>query len=252
VSPPRQVRILVRVHGEDRKFAKLAFVEARSCVYVTPYAVRGATYYYSEHEWQPGEDTKTFTFTDQHRSSTPPHLSIHEDGRTHVRNGGQAGPIFLPPLERLRGEHIASVTCGRFRVLPRLDGPLRLSGRRRDRVVPVPLRVDAGRISLFANAERPEFKGPCRMRFELATRGTPLHIGVAVHWQDPLTEVEDFEALVVIAGWDPFTGGNPAFRTSMLTIVARLGGGTSSSSGSGPGYTIHHPKGHRPTGAGRE
>lgn len=222
MATPNEIRVLLRFRGQDRKLAKLRFVEADASIYVVPYAVPGATYFYGEQRWPRGKTSLTFDFTKLHRSSTPPHLSIHETGRTHVRNGAEAGPIALPALHNLAGQHIALVTCSRLGALPPLKGKRRTAGRRRDRVIPVPHRVESGRISIYGNAHEPKFDAACHMRFRLASSiGVPLFIGIACWWQAPLAAIRGNDVVVVMAGWDPLKGGDPSRRERTLAIVAR-------------------------------
>lgn len=222
MAAPREVRIFLRHEGQDRKLAKVAFVKQGSNIYITPYGVDGANYYFGQQRMGRGQRTKEWDFTDQYRSAEPPHLSIHEDGRTHVRSDRDtAGSVSLPPLSDLRGEHLAAISCSRFEALPVRGEPLRTSGGRRDRVVPVPGGCPR-RVSIYANALEDSFPDACRIRFKIETATGPLHVGLAVLWQDRLDHGAKEPALVVLSGWDPLAGGDVSKIARPIFIVAKV------------------------------
>ena len=61
--------------------------------------------------WPQGQSTDTFNFREQIGADSTPKLSIHNSGQVHIYANEQAkaGPVFIPPLDDLRGEHVATV-----------------------------------------------------------------------------------------------------------------------------------------------
>lgn len=201
----REVRILVNYEGSLRSFCKLAFVQRDASLYLFPYAAHGK-YFYGRRSMAEHQVEDTFDYTEQDSADQIPKLSIHESGRVHVRVGAQtAGPVHIPPLADLRGEHVATVTVDAFDGLPLFRGVLCESGECIDYMIHVASGVRSGRLVFYVNGRKPVFGYRCRLAFMLrrASLQSPLYVGIAALSQVPLGGSQGTPGVTVIAGFDP-------------------------------------------------
>ena len=114
----REIRILIQWRDSLRKLCKIAFTANDASLYLFPYALEGR-YYYGGKTMLSTQANLSFDFTEDIFREQTPKLSIHEKGQVHVYADKQkAGPLFIPPLATLTGQHIASVCPDAFESLP--------------------------------------------------------------------------------------------------------------------------------------
>lgn len=201
----REVRILIEWQKSIRKLCKIAFSSTDASLYLFPYASQG--YYYSGSKTMPEQHgSQTFNFTEDIFQANTPKLSIHESGQIHVSMGGKkVGPLFVPALETLTGQHIASVSPDAFDALPVFKGTVRNTASEADHIIPADDDAINGRLALYVNGFKPLFAcTDCRLTFNLSrsTISRPLYIGIKPIGQ-PLISVDSPKGVTIIAGWDP-------------------------------------------------
>lgn len=220
VTNLREVRLLIRHRGELRRLCKLTFTRSDASIYLVPYAPSGR-YYFGSHEFAEQQADALVHFKTQLRSdgSQLPHLSLHERGQVHVHVGGdKAGPLHIPPLEALRGEHVASVSADRFSALAPFDKAPSSTGAEQDFVFLTEEGVESGRLALYVNGAEQRFDADCPVVVTLARPylAQPLYLGVRPWAQQPLGEKSE-NGVTVISGWDPTTARSEG-RASFLYI----------------------------------
>jgi hypothetical protein len=162
-------------NGRLRKAAKVLFTGRDASLYLIPYAARGQ-FFYGQRSMDAGQTADTFDFREQLRVSSNPKLSIHETGQVHIyaNDRPKAGPVHIPHLTELRGEHIATVQWDAIAFVPEMQGKTRVTGAERDWAFGVPNGVQAGAILLYANGEQPAFMGaPIHIVFQVERRPEP-------------------------------------------------------------------------------
>jgi hypothetical protein len=201
----REVRILIKHRGMLRQVCKLAFSQIDASLYLFPYAAQGR-YYYGSRSLGEKQMQDTFDFTAGFVEDMVPKLSIHETGQVHVFAGKErAGPLQIPPLETLLGQHVATVVPDAFVALKPFLGAPRETGSELDHVIPAADVVENGRLAIYVNGAAPAFDvANCRLTLTLSrpTLARPLHIGIKAIPQAPLGG-DTYEGVTVIAGWDP-------------------------------------------------
>ncbi|MEW6716383.1 MAG: hypothetical protein AB1345_02600 [Chloroflexota bacterium] len=201
----REVRILIQWRNSLRKLCKIAFVSRDASLYLFPYAPQGK-YYYGSKTMPAKQVSLSFDFTEDIYQEQTPKLSIHEKGHVHVYVGDEkAGPLFIPPLATLTGQHIASICPDAFESLPIFTEKLREKGSEIDHVIPAANDATSGRLAIYANGHRPAFEAQdCGLIFTLrrATIARPLYIGIKPIGQPPIG-VDVQKGVTIIAGWNP-------------------------------------------------
>lgn len=202
----REIRLLVQQDDLIWKVCKLAFSNTDASIYIFPYA-RAGYYYYGSQSIPEMQIQHTFNFVEHGVSSDSiPKLSIHESGQVHViMANGKAGPLSIPPLTSLRGQHIATVSIDSFQELPEFNGQLRQAGATRDLLIPAEAEAQSGRLAFYLNGQERSFDAPeCGIVVTLRrpTLLRPLHLGIAPKAQEVLG-AENQQGVTVISGWDP-------------------------------------------------
>ena len=201
----RAVRILVECEQSLRSVCKIFFTANDASVYLVPYAAHGR-YFYGGRSLGEQQVEDTFDFTTQLSSGDVPTLSIHQSGQVHVKVGAvRAGPLHIPQLTKLRGEHVATVCLDVFDGLPEHLGALEAEGSELDHVIPVETGVESGRLAMYVNGIEASFRCPqCRLMIRLVRSSLPqpVYIGLAPKAQLPLGSGPR-RGVTVIAGWDP-------------------------------------------------
>lgn len=202
----RQVRLLLDHRQVLRKICKISFTANDASIYVIPYASE-RRFYYGGRNMPEATLEDTFDFTAGIAAGREPHLSIHETGcvRMYAQGEPVAGPLQIPHLATLRGEHVASVTADTFDALAVHGDPPRTSGSEIDHVIPADDAVESGCLAVYVNGLEPEFSGGrCRLTFSLQRPSLQnlLHVGVKVISQASLSTGPG-RGISVIAGWDP-------------------------------------------------
>jgi hypothetical protein len=199
----REFEVLVRLNAEIRRVCKLAFSNKDASIYLIPYAP-GGSYYFGGESLPEQKLSRTFDFQEQQSSQTVPKISIHQSGRVHIRTARQeAGPLIIPALDRLCGEHVASVSVDRFDALLTLKTAPRTS----DALIRVLDGAVSGRFAIYVNGREPKFKSSNVKLYVRLTRqclSTPLYIGIAPIGQNPIADPKCKQGVTIICGWDPF------------------------------------------------
>ena len=81
---------------------------------------------------------------------------MHWSGSVHIHaaDSPKAGPIKIPPLAELRGEHIAGVQFDHIERIPVFTRRTTTVGQKIDVAFGVPDDVSAGRLLIHANGEK--------------------------------------------------------------------------------------------------
>jgi hypothetical protein len=201
----RKLRILLEYKNSLRKVCKIFFSLQDASLYLTPYSFANE-YYYGETKIPEGEEKLTFEVTEGLHSQSIPKLSIHYSGQIHVQgDGGLAGPIHISPLNRLSGQHIATVLADLFEAFPIHHNTLKSQGSEIDLVVNTE-GVESGRLIFYVNAYKDEFPINCMVRVKLERPQLlkPLFVGIAILGQPRLSpESNKIGTNTIIAGWNP-------------------------------------------------
>lgn len=154
----RELRVLVSSEGVLRRLCRFAFTNRDASIYLMAHATAGR-YFYGDETLEEHAASRTFPYTEQLSSDAVPKVSIHERGQVHVYADGasRAGPLQIPALPRLRGQHVASVVVDTFAGLARFKGRPRASGRERDLIIEVEPGALSGRLAVYVNGSEPRF-----------------------------------------------------------------------------------------------
>ena len=201
----RQLRILIGHRQRLLRLCSIAFTDKDASIYLFPYAPNNR-FYVGGRSMPQAEFTDTFTFTDDLLSDTTPKLSIHQSGQVHILAGDtRIGPLRIPPLSTLRGQHIASVTVDAFSVLSEFTSTPKAKGKDQDHVIPAEDNAASGRIALYLAGDRPAFQAqecPIVITLKRPSLPSPLYLGIKPIGQPVLGE-PDPQGITVLAGWDP-------------------------------------------------
>lgn len=204
MSNLREVRILVKRDETLRRVCKFMFSRQDASLYLIPYAANGQ-YYYGSNTMSGSEASVSFDCSEQFVAESVPKLSIHETGQVHVVSpNGRAGPLMIPPLADLRGQHVATVTVDSFAGLQRHEGPMRTAGAEIDFPLEFAEHSESGRLVIYVNGAEPRFVDSCHWRFDLRREnlGGTLYVGVAAKHQKVLRSGPQ-GGIVVLGGWNP-------------------------------------------------
>ena len=118
-----RVRVFVDHAGQLRRACDVTVTNTDASIYITP-SSRERRYNFGRASIPTGAQSATFSVLGQLEASEDPHVSLHQSGQVHIRTKGgpKAGPLRIPPLQQLRGGHVATVTCGRHELLLALPG----------------------------------------------------------------------------------------------------------------------------------
>jgi hypothetical protein len=207
----REVRVLVRDGATLRRLCKLALSAGDASLYLFPYAPTN-TFLVGESGMAADEMQREIPFPGA-AVIDPPKLSIHESGQVHVQRGTTmlAGPMSIPPLADLRGEHIATVTADAFSILPPYTRQPRTTGPTYDLVTAPEPGVISGRIAVYINGSNADFPVEgATLVLQRPTITAPLYVLLAPLAQTPLAEDGIARGISVIGGWNPrSTGSDP-------------------------------------------
>lgn len=203
----REVRFLVQWRNSLRKLCKIAFSSKDASLYLFPYALKGK-YHYGKKTLQAQQEYLTFNFKKDIFDDQTPKLSIHESGQVHVFMGEKkAGPLYIPPLDTLRGEHITTVSPDAFENLPLFEGKFKKEGSSIDNIIYVPDEAINDRLALYVNGFEPSFMcSDCPNTFTITrpTISRPLYLGIKPLGQRKIC-VDTTKGVTIIAGWNPLT-----------------------------------------------
>lgn len=159
-------------------------------------------------------------FREQLTSESVAKVSIHESGRVHVRAGQEeAGPVFVPDMQGLRGEHIATVLLDRIDALEPYARSLKQTASEEDVLLPIGSNVGSARLAIYMNAAEPEFGYECLkyITLESPRLSRPLYVGFAWINQQPLGAPKEESGVVIIVGWDPLASTD--VRQELLWVM---------------------------------
>lgn len=201
----RSVRILVEQGATIRRLCRLAWAADDASLYILPYGVEGR-FHFGQASVPASEASSTVPFNDQETSASMPKLSLHESGQVHIKAGSaMVGPMYIPPLADLRGQHVATATCSRFEALPLFEGEPKTTGSVIDLAVPASDALESGRCVIYINGQEPVFAGAAQMqaRFVRPSLDQPLYVGFLTVGQAALNDGPDSDSVIVTAGWNP-------------------------------------------------
>ena len=140
--------------GTLRSAAQVAFGRDGS-LYLFPYAGHDE-YWYGAQALPAGESSFEVKFREQVEAETRPKLSVHWSGDVHIyaAESPKAGPIKIPALEDLRGEHIASVQFDHVERIPIFTRTTTTVGHKVDVAFGVPDDVKAANCWSMRMARR--------------------------------------------------------------------------------------------------
>lgn len=201
----RGVRILVEQGGTVRRLCRVAWAADDASLYIFPYGLDGR-FHFGQASIPASEASSTVPFNDQEQSASMPKLSLHQTGQVHIKAGStMVGPLHIPAMADLRGQHVATVTCSRFEALPLFEGEPKTTGSVMDLAIPASDAVVSGRCAIYINGQEPVFAGPVQIkaRFVRPSLDQPVYLGFLTRAQGALNDGPDSDAVVVTAGWDP-------------------------------------------------
>lgn len=202
----RQIRVLIEHRGALLRLCKLSFTARDASIYLIPYA-RNRSYYYGGRTLAENQFKDTFDSAGGVSVNSEPHLSIHESGQVRIRanSGAVAGPVIIPPIAELRGQHVASVVVDRIQGLKPFGRFPKNRGSEIDHVIPADAQVSSARLALYVNGLKASFAvDTCRLIFTIrrSTLARPLYLGIKPLAQEPISQPEH-AGVTIIAGWDP-------------------------------------------------
>jgi len=156
-----KVRVLIKHEEQFRAFFKVFFTKRDTSIYLVPYA-RSGKFFYGDGSLAEKEVQKTFRYDEQFLTDKQPKISIHESGQVHIYAPGDdaaplAGPLTIPHLLDLKGEHIATVQTESVEALPVFPGSPKTTGPERDLVFDSAGKDMRVTFTMWANAHEPRF-----------------------------------------------------------------------------------------------
>jgi hypothetical protein len=201
----KEMRILIQHRKTLRALFKVSFGQKDASLYLFPYGPTGK-YFYGFQSIKEYEIERTFSYTEQFNAEKIPKLSIHQSGQIHIYSDQRqiAGPVYTIPLQKWRGEHIATVVADSFESLCIYKKKIKVAGSEVDHIIPCDDVVQNGRIAIYCNAQSPDFIYKCRMKVTMQRPqlSSPIHIGFAPIAQKSVEEKVKC-GVTVIAGWNP-------------------------------------------------
>ena len=213
MSDLRELRILVDYNGSLRKLCKLTFTKNDASIYLFPYSTNKRFFCGSSKiEEKVISDTVNYGFSTP--TNIEPKLSIHQLGQIHIKTqyNDIIGPLKIPELATLRGEHVATVCATNFDVLPLHNKKLIDTDSEKDHVIPVDNEVHGGRLAFYVNGEKPIFaEAQCRLSisFKRQSLNKEMYLGIKPKAQDQLP-LQIKTGVTVICGWNPLLALNTA------------------------------------------
>jgi hypothetical protein len=204
----REVALATRYDDALWKVATIGWSKVDASLYLRAFGPEGR-FFFGQHSIPAGQREVTAPFDTQRSSTAVPHLSLHESGQVHIKKGNQmvAGPMFIPHLSDLRGQHVATIQIVRFDRLAPSDETPRTSGDRRDIVIPAEPGVESGRHPVYVNGQAESFASgrfpAIRFTLRRETLAQPLYVGFGVYAQKRIDEDDRGSGVILIAGWDP-------------------------------------------------
>jgi len=203
----RQLRLLALHRSVPKAVCLIAFAKSDGSFYLVPFSMSGC-FFYGARRIAEGEIHDTFDSTQQLSANALPKLSVHESGQVHLRNpkGTEiAGPLRIPLLSTLQGQHVCSVSVDELDALPAYTRTIKSDGAEIDCFVEFSEEMKSGRVLIFVNGSEPKFKtllNPVVIP-TLSSTGRPIYVGLLALVQDPLGPGNELKGITVIGGWDP-------------------------------------------------
>lgn len=206
MSDLRVLRIIVDYNGSLRKVCKLTFTKSDASIYLFPYSSNKRFFCGSSKIMEKAiSDTVNYGFNSP--TNIEPKLSIHQLGQIHIKTqyDDLVGPLIIPELATLRGEHIATVCADNFDGLPIYEKQLIDKDSEKDHVIPIENGVHSGRLAFYVNGEKPIFDGEkCRLvvNFKRESLNKEMYLGIKPISQDRLG-LQIKSGVTIIGGWNP-------------------------------------------------
>jgi hypothetical protein len=189
-----RVRALLRVEfGRDLSF------------YLTPFA-KQARYYWGEETLNRGEAGKSFAFHGQCSGVKAPRISFHESGQVHLKLGRNlAGPLQIPCLTNLDGQHIATLTLDAICEAPMHVNELKDTHSIQNYRIPVSPDVKNIRLVMRVAQHLHCLRNAtaCVLQIKDSLRKRHVLLGFEAIPQTPISERRDSPGVVVLGGWNP-------------------------------------------------
>lgn len=162
----------------------------------------------SEKQLEPYKDR--FDYHDQLDGEETPKVSIHQSGQIHIHLGkDRTKELYIPQLNTMQDEHIASITAVSFSKLPVFNREPKLTGIKRDFIISGDPEIESGRLVIYVNGHDNSFsqKGTI-LTIERKTLHSSLFFCISAVPQPPLDEPPSEKdgsqpGVIVITGWDP-------------------------------------------------
>jgi len=156
-----KARVVIKHGAQFRAFFKVFFTKRDTSIYLVPYA-RSGKFFYGDESLAEKKVQKTFRYDEQFLTDKQPKISIHESGQVHIYAPGDdaaplAGPLTIPHLLDLKGEHIATVQTESVEALPVIPGSPKTTGPEIDIVYDSAGKDMRVKFIICANAHEPRF-----------------------------------------------------------------------------------------------
>ena len=203
-----EATLVVDFEDSLRRVGTIGWSQTDASLYIRGFGPKGE-FNFGQSSIPAGQQSDTISIANQLPSTSVPHLSLHDSGQVHVKKRRQivAGPMIIPRLADLRGEHAATITCVRFDALALLDREVRTEGERRDVVIRAERGLPSGRFVLYINGEANRFAVPRQpyvtLTLERPTLVRPLYVGIVIFGQERLDREDEGSGVILISGWDP-------------------------------------------------
>ena len=222
---PSKIHLLMMHGGSVRRAVR--FHLGKGDLYIIP-DLPAKTARCGEGELKEGEDRANPPLPKEGEEGRGLHLSLHRDGRVHVKSATNymAGPLQSLPLGELRGQHIASIVIPAFESLPRLERDInRDRGKEEDYVFPVPDGCESARITVHVSKEAGVLTrsgGFTSLTFT-GEDNSELHLGLRMIGKKERLG-PDPSGLILIGGWRPdeYQGEDPRRAQRFLFVKVDL------------------------------
>ncbi len=207
------VHVIIARGGDRFALCEISVMPTDASVYIHPAEARGGQYYWGHETFAPGERTKEIGFR-ANGSRDRPKVSIHQTGQVHLKDSTGtylAGPVRIPPLIDLRGQHVATASADDFAALPPYDASTTTAGH--EHVITAEPGVASGRVCIYVNSDAPAFPRKVVQDLAVITMQRPnlpgpMYVGLAPRPQHPLgpTVALPDRGATVVFGFDPNLG----------------------------------------------
>lgn len=205
MSDLRKLRIIFNYKGQNYKICKIMFTGRDSSLYIVPYSLNGK-YYAGKRRMTDQQVSDSFNYREQFEFDKLPKLSIHQQGQIHLDIPNERlGPFKIPPIDQLRGQHVATICLDNMRGIPVHTNPIKKNGTNRDYVIDIPDRIVNCRLAVYINGIEPKLDGDgftCILPIERKTLDYIMYVGLKVISQSDIGSGTT-SGISMITGWNP-------------------------------------------------